>query len=107
MPSTQADVWQLRQVLEHRNIGAFASVQPMTDLTADDMRQAISEFLEQCEQDELVLVYVSGHGTRLVQAGGEFFFIATDTDCDRISETGVSAGFVNEQLEQCWARKRS
>ncbi|MEQ4725823.1 AAA domain-containing protein [Nonomuraea sp. B19D2] len=106
LPAARADVWQLRQVLEHRNIGAFSSVTPLIDLTADDMRQAISEFLEQCAQDELVVVYVSGHGTRLVQAGGEFFFIATDTDFDRISETGVSAGFVNEQLEQCWAPQK-
>ncbi|MGP3951937.1 caspase family protein [Streptomyces sp. 7N604] len=106
LPSTQADIWELRQVLEHRNIGAFASVMPLTDLTADDMRQAISEFLESCDQDELALVYVSGHGTRLVQSGGEFSFIATDTDFDRIAETGVSAGFVNEQLEQCWAPQK-
>jgi len=49
---------------------------------------------------------VSGHGTRLVRDGGEFHFIATDTDFDRIAETGVSAGFVNERLEQCWAAQK-
>lgn len=106
LPSTQADIWQLRQVLEHRSIGAFSSVTLLADLTADDMRQAISEFLESCEPDELALVYVSGHGARLAHSGGEFHFIATDTDFDRIAETGVSASFVNEQLEQCWAPQK-
>ncbi|MDT3399611.1 AAA domain-containing protein [Streptomyces sp. B1866] len=106
LPSTQADIWQLSQVLQHRNIGAFSSVVCRDNLTADDMRQAICEFLEDCDQDELALVYVSGHGTRLAQSGGEFHFIATDTDTDRIAETGVTAGFVNEQLEQCWASQK-
>lgn len=106
LPSAQADTWQLRQVLEHRNIGAFGSVRTVADLTADDMRSEIGEFLDGCEADELALLYVSGHGTRLVQASGEFYFVARDSDFDRIAETGVSAGFVNEQLEQCWAPQK-
>jgi AAA domain/Caspase domain len=106
LPSTQADIWQLRQVLEDRSIGAFVSVQCESDLTADDMRYHIGEFLESCEPDELALLYVSGHGTRLVQAGGEFCFVAKDTDFDRVAETGVSAGFVNERLEACWAPQK-
>lgn len=106
LPSTHADVWGLEQVLRNRNIGLFASIVSRTDLTADGMRQDISEFLEECGEDELAFVYISGHGTRLVRSGGEFCFVATDTDFDRVAETGVSAGFVNEQLEQCWARQK-
>ncbi len=104
--STQVDTWQLRQVLEHRLIGAFTSVKTVADLTADDMLGEISTFLADCEEDELALLYVSGHGTRLRQAGGEFHFVAKDSDFDRIAETGVAAGFVNEGLEQCWARQK-
>jgi len=106
LPSTQVDTWQLRQVLEDRNVGAFASVKTTADPTADDMRCEISEFLESCESDELALLYVSGHGTRLIQSGGEFYFAAKDTDFDRIAETGVSASFVNERLEECWAPQK-
>lgn len=106
LPSTQADVLGLEQVLRNRNIGGFTSINRRTDLTADDMRQAITEFLAECGPEELALVYVSGHGTRLVRSGGEFHFVATDTDFDRVAETGVSAGFVNEQLEQCWAQQK-
>jgi hypothetical protein len=106
LPSTRADIWELSQVLEHRNIGSFVSVEPMVDLTVAQMQQAITEFLEGCEQDELALVYVSGHGVRLTRADGEFYFVATDTDAERVVETGVSAGFVNERLEQCWAPQK-
>ncbi|MGH3373431.1 MAG: caspase, EACC1-associated type [Actinoallomurus sp.] len=106
LPSTRADTWQLKQVLEHRSIGAFLDVRSVPDLTADDMQHEISAFIESCEEDELALLYMSGHGTRLVQHGGEFFFIAKDTDFDRVAETGVSAGFVNELLEQCVAPQK-
>jgi hypothetical protein len=106
LPSTQADIWQLNQVLQHRNIGNFVSVTRMANLTADEMQQAITEFLEGCDREELVLLYVSGHGDRLIRAGGEFYFVATDTDVERVAETGVSAGFVNERLEACWAQQK-
>lgn len=106
LPSTRADTWQLRQVLEHRNIGAFEAVRVVGDLTADDMHAEVSEFLESCEQDELALLYLSGHGARTLETTGEFYFVAADTDHDRLAETGVSAGFVNERLEECWAPQK-
>ncbi len=106
LPSVRADIWQLQQILEHRSIGAFLPVRSVADLTADDMRHEINEFLDDCGDDELALLYVSGHGTRLVQAGGEFHFIAKDTDFGHISETAVSAGFVNELLELCAAPQK-
>ncbi|MFD0533543.1 caspase domain-containing protein [Actinomadura luteofluorescens] len=106
LPSVRADLWQLQQVLQHRGIGAFPAVRPVADLTADDMRHEIAEFLDGCDEDEFALLYVSGHGTRLVQSGGEFHFIAKDTDFDRIAETAVGAGFVNELLEVCVAPQK-
>ncbi|MBV9313477.1 MAG: caspase family protein [Pseudonocardia sp.] len=103
LPSTRTDIWQLRRVLEHRHIGSFADVKPVVDLGADDMCFEIAEFLESCRENELALLYVTGHGDRLIESTGEFFFIASDTDYDNISRTGVAAGFVNEQLEACLA----
>ncbi|MGW3473301.1 caspase, EACC1-associated type [Saccharopolyspora sp. NPDC000995] len=103
LPSTRVDTWQLRQVLEHRNVGGFESARVVGDLTADDMCVEISEFLEGCGDDVLALLYITGHGTRLLDTTGEFYFAASDTDPDRLAQTGVSAGFVNERLEECWA----
>src|SRR5699024_2880823 len=101
LPSTRADTSQLQQVLAHRNIGAFEA-RVVGDLPADDMCAEIAEFLESCEQDELALLYLSGHGVRAHSTTGEFYFVATDTDYDRVAATGVSARFVNERLEECW-----
>ncbi|MEU5432996.1 AAA domain-containing protein [Streptomyces sp. NPDC020719] len=106
LASVRADVWGLTQVLKHRNIGNFVSVQTESDLTADDMRAAIGEFLQERDEDELALVYVSGHGVRTVRYGGEFHFVAKDTDYDRVAATGVSAGFLNDALEECVAPQK-
>ncbi|MEU9338731.1 AAA domain-containing protein [Streptomyces sp. NPDC048290] len=106
LASVRADVWGLTQVLKHRSIGNFVSVQTESDLTADDMRAAIGEFLQERDEDELALVYVSGHGVRTVRDGGEFHFVAKDTDYDRVASTGVSAGFLNDALEECVAPQK-
>ncbi|GAA5049138.1 hypothetical protein HNP84_004339 [Thermocatellispora tengchongensis] len=106
LPSTPVDLWQMRQVLQDRRIGGFESVKVLTDLTADDMRAEIAEFLESFDADALALLYVTGHGTRLSRSTGEFYFVATDTDFDQVDATGVSAGYVNEQLENCLAAQK-
>ena len=103
LPSARVDTWQLRQVLEDRRIGNFESALIVDDPTADEMRAAIRDFLEGCDEDELALLYISGHGTRLLQTTGEFYFVAADTDHERISQTGVSA--FTTTVEHCWLRK--
>ncbi|WP_328634219.1 caspase, EACC1-associated type [Streptomyces sp. NBC_00356] len=106
LASVRADLWGLTQVLKHRSIGNFVSVQTESDLTADDMRAVIGEFLQERDEDELALVYVSGHGVRTVRDGGEFHFVARDTDYDRVAATGVGAGFLNDALEECVAPQK-
>ncbi|MGH3428374.1 MAG: caspase family protein [Mycobacteriales bacterium] len=103
LPCTRADTAQLRQVLQHPAIGAFDEVVVVADLTASIMRDEITAFLERLELDELGLLYISGHGVRMSQTTGEFFFIASDTELATVERTGVGASFVNEQLEQCRA----
>ncbi len=93
-------------MLGHRNIGAFAEIRVKSDLRADEMRHTIDAFLRDCGDDELALLYISGHGTRLVTSESEFFFVAADTDHDHIERTAVGAGFVNECLEDCWATQK-
>src|SRR5690606_10227087 len=55
---------------------------------------------------DLVLVYVSGHGTRMVETTGEFFFAARDSDLTCMSETGLGASWVNDHLELCGAAQK-
>src|SRR5438874_5652550 len=99
LPSCRADVWQLKQVLGHPAIGSFDSIEVVTDPTAAEMRRAIAVFLDDAGPDDLALLYVSGHGSRLVASTGEFHFVARDTDYARMEATAVSASSVNEHRD--------
>ncbi|SDP36460.1 Caspase domain-containing protein [Actinopolyspora xinjiangensis] len=104
----RADITQLRQVLEHPAIGAFTDVGVVLDPTAVEMSRVIAEFLGGLGAQDLGLLYISGHGTRVLSSG-EFFFLASDSDssdADSIENTGVGASFVNEYLELCAAPQK-
>nr|WP_042186548.1 AAA domain-containing protein [Kibdelosporangium sp. MJ126-NF4]CEL17343.1 DNA helicase [Kibdelosporangium sp. MJ126-NF4]CTQ91429.1 DNA helicase [Kibdelosporangium sp. MJ126-NF4] len=106
LPCTAVDTAQLRQVLAHPAIGSFSEVRVVVDPDVSTMRHEIGAFTESLGPEDLGLLYISGHGVRLSRTTGEFFFIATDTDGQRVESTGVGASFVNEQLEQAAAPQK-
>ncbi|NEW59035.1 AAA family ATPase [Nocardia cyriacigeorgica] len=106
LPSVRADLAFVGQVLDDRRIGGFTEVRRLMDLSADQMREAIYDFLQDSRDDELAVLYFSGHGTRAIDTTGEFHFIATDTDTRRLEHTAVRAHYVNDQLEQCPAAQK-
>ncbi|MFB9743509.1 caspase family protein [Pseudonocardia sulfidoxydans] len=103
LPSCRADVDVMTTVLKDRAIGGF-TVATGRNLPADQMRDAISGFCQERTDDDLALIYITGHGVR--GTNGEFTFVAHDTDREDIASTGVSASFVNDCIENCFAAQR-
>lgn len=106
LPSVRADTWYLEQVLAHRQIGAFWPIRRLTDLSGTQMREEIERFRTECDDDELALLYVSGHGVRDTEVDGQFYFATSDTDYDDIAGTAVSSTFVDGQLRDCVAPQK-
>ncbi|WP_158632631.1 AAA domain-containing protein [Amycolatopsis sp. WAC 01416] len=106
LPFATMDTAALRRVLADPAIGQFDDVQVVDDPDSTQMRERISLFLDDLAEEDLGLLYVSGHGYRHVQATSEFFFVASDTALPTIDRTGVSATFVNEQLEESLAGRK-
>lgn len=105
LPGAAADLKIMREVLGDSGIGAFDVVEQVSDPDVATLRGRVADFLERSEIDELTVVYVSGHGVRSA-ATGEFHFVTSDTDPDRLSETAVPADYLNEHLEGCRARQK-
>lgn len=103
LPSSRADVEQLADVLEDRAIGAF-EVTRRFDLTAARMREEIEVFSRARTAGEPALVYISSHGARDVDRG--FVFVGTDTDPERLFDTGLPAAALDAALEDCAADQR-
>ncbi|MFJ4102263.1 caspase, EACC1-associated type [Amycolatopsis japonica] len=106
LPFATTDTAALRRVLADPTIGQFDEVQVVDNPNATQMRERITVFLDDLAEEDLGLLYVSGHGYRHVQATSEFFFVASDTDLPTIERSGVSATFVNEQLEESLAGRK-
>ena len=41
LPSCRADVWQLKQVLEHPAVGGFNTVVPLTQISVQEVRRKV------------------------------------------------------------------
>lgn len=104
LPSCGADLDELRAVLEHPNIGGY-DVDSVYDADLDSVRRTVSAFLRSAEPDELILLYLSGHGLRDVS--GEFVFAAPDTDPECPAQAGLTASFVQDEMEGCAAEQQS
>ncbi|WP_280356640.1 AAA domain-containing protein [Nocardia otitidiscaviarum] len=106
LPCIQADITLMSEVLSQHDIGGFTEVRSLVNGTSAQMVTAIADFLGSCVDDELALLYFTGHGKRLVQVNSEFHFITTDTDPDDLAGTAVRAGFVADRLMDCVAAQK-
>lgn len=104
LPCTRTDVETFRAVLVDPKIGSFDEVTTLFDPEVSALRQGLRDFLEHSTKDELTMVYISGHGCREPKTA-EFHFIARDTRHNEF-ESAVSAGFLNDLLDDCPARQR-
>jgi len=93
-----ADARELADVLGSRTVGEF-DVRVVAEGTARMVRKEVQAFFAGAERDDLLLVHFSCHGQR-VDRTRELHFAAKDTEADYLAATGVSAQFVNDQIEQ-------
>ncbi|WP_030939622.1 caspase, EACC1-associated type [Streptomyces sp. NRRL S-646] len=105
LPSVRADVHYLSQVLEMPAVGGYEACVRVEDSSRVAVKQAVERFLGEREPDELVVLYLSGHGA-YDREDGQLYYITTDTEASRIQETALEASFVTDQLEKCAARRK-
>ncbi|MDI6517164.1 AAA domain-containing protein [Streptomyces coelicoflavus] len=105
LPSVRADIHFLGQVLEMPAVGGYEKCFRVEDSPKAAVKQAIEGFLSVREPDELVVVYLSGHGA-YDREDGQLYFVTTDTQAGREQQTALEAAFVIDQLEKCAARRK-
>lgn len=89
LPAVAADVREMGKILRSKD-GAFPStgVVVLTErlATRKEILAALRATFGGATADQTVFVYLAGHGGI---EDGQYYFIAHDTDCDRMAETGV------------------
>jgi thioredoxin len=100
LDATANDAVEMAKVLADSDVGAF-DVTSVVDRSAQEIRLAVEDFLEERHRGDLILVYLSCHG--LLDRQDRLYFAAMDTRKDRLAATGVEAAWLWDRLEECRA----
>ncbi|GAB3436789.1 caspase family protein [Flindersiella endophytica] len=88
LPSAVRDAVELGDLFADPRIGPF-SVARLESPSAQEMRLALEDLFTEATADDIVVLYVSGHG--LKDPKGNLYFAAHDTRPNRLQSTAVSA----------------
>ncbi|MEU4765629.1 caspase family protein [Actinosynnema sp. NPDC023794] len=97
-----ADVEILASVLRDQRICDF-EVNTLVDESAAVVAEEIEGFFADRRRDDLLLLYLSCHGVK--DPDGRLYFAVRNTKLHRLAATGVSAQFVNEQMNRSRSRR--
>src|ERR1044072_2663796 len=95
------DVSALSEVLADPAIGGFA-VQGLVNPSTDEAKQEIEGLFDEARLNDLLMLYLSGHGV-LSQTGGLFFATAS-TKLTRLRATAIEDSFVRDVMQHSRAR---
>jgi uncharacterized caspase-like protein len=97
------DAAEMAAVLADPGIGGF-EVTSVIDGTERQIRVTTEQFLRARGRDDLILVYLSGHG--VLGDGDRLYFAATDTDMRHLNSTAVASDWLWDRLTECRASRR-
>lgn len=105
LPGTQIDVEAMQRVLRDPQIGEFDSVELLRDPDLQTMQIEIETLFADRNEDDLILLYFSGHGVRADD--GTLYLASRSTQKNRqgriLTSTAVPASFV----QSCMGNSRS
>jgi Caspase domain len=97
----QNDAAELAEVLGDLEIGGY-DVSLCINEPIHQVRLEIERVFVEASRDDLVLLYISGHGVK-DQAGRQLYFAMQDTRTDRLRTTGVAAQFISDSIDDSMA----
>lgn len=89
-----------------RTVGPAAHVCCLTDdeVCRESALSKMEGFLAAANIDDIVVVYIAGHG--FLDAGLNYYYAPVDTDVDRLQETAISMDELTNTLQHCVSRHR-
>lgn len=98
----RADTAALATALADPTIGGY-EVEPMHNPPAHEADLAIEDLFAAAWLDDLVVLYISGHGIK--DDSGQLHLAMTNSRHDRLNATAVSAQFVRNQMDNTRSRR--
>jgi hypothetical protein len=102
LQAPEVDVAALAAVLSSPQVCGFDSVSTVVDRPSHEVMRAVSAFFAGSGREDLLLLYISGHGT--LDAQGRLFFCLTDTYRTMLWPTALAAASVRDEMDSCRCR---
>ncbi|MBI4408558.1 MAG: caspase family protein, partial [Gemmatimonadetes bacterium] len=74
--------------------------------TARNIRSALFTFLKQSTEDDVVFIYIAGHGMPDPERLKNLYVLAYDTELKDLAATGIPMNDVNEAINAAYARNK-
>ncbi len=98
------DVAALQRVLANPQMAGFDQVDCLIDPELVAMQRAIQQLFSQCQRDDLLLLYFSGHG--ITDDNHHLYLANCLTSKDDYEATAVPARFIQQQSMNCYTRRQ-
>src|SRR5688572_12711620 len=92
------DAKDFGQVLDSREICAFEDVIVLFNESSFKVSEAIDHFLSNRKQEDLLVLYFSGHGVR--DEYGSLYLAVKNTNRARLRSTAIKSDFIREAMDQ-------
>lgn len=96
------DVRDFGRILQQ--YGDFKILDTLVDANCETINQRIEQLFSQAEQDDLLLLYYSGHGYR--GADGRHYLVAANTQPNLPQSTGIRESFIHDVMNNSRSRQR-
>ena len=103
LQSPVPDGARLKALFERADVFPYEATL-LPDLGAQAMREAVADFFDNTAADDLVLLYISGHGFK--DSANKLYFAANDTRKNQLKATALDARFVIECMQECRAARQ-
>ncbi|MEU4310935.1 caspase family protein [Streptomyces rochei] len=102
LPSSVPDAARLAKLLTNSDLGGFET-RIVNNATLITVQRSIHDTLTRADADDLVIIYLSGHG--LKDLFGRFYLALPETDLSALPATALSGRYIREQINDAAVRK--
>ncbi len=105
-----ADARSVYQFLQTKSAGSFSTANirflANEESTIKNVRDSLSAFVAQIEEDDLLLIFFASHGTPDPYYPQDLYFVVHDTVVDRMADTALAMKEFKQLLDQNLRAKR-
>ncbi|MCB9100592.1 MAG: caspase family protein [Anaerolineales bacterium] len=98
LPPLQIESQALIAILLEPSMGNFNSVELLTNPSVAQLRYHLSNLFNRKKQFDVLLLYYLGHA--IIDTDHQWYLAVTDTRCDGLAETAVSAGYISNLMDR-------